>query len=353
MIRIGVIGCGYWGPNLIRNFSSSEQYDLRACCDLDQKRLLTMGKRYPALHLTREVSVILENPAIDAVAIATPLRTHYEVAKMALQNGKHVFVEKPMTATSEQAAELVELAEKQGRILMVDHIFVYTPVVRKIKELLDRGELGDVYYYDSVRVNLGLFQHDVNVIWDLAIHDLSIIDFLFQRLPSAVSALGMCHIGENGHENIGYVTLMLGEALIAHIHVNWLAPVKVRTTLIGGSKKMIVYDDTEPSEKLKIYDKGVQVQQGEGIYKTLIDYRTGDMYAPKLEQTEGLKIALDHFAECILNKKKPLTDGESGLRIIRILETIQRSIKNEGQIEHLRVPDAEIMKTLALGGRMP
>ena len=294
-----------------------------------------MGKRYPALHLTREANVILEDPTVDAVAIATPLRTHYELAKSALLNGKHVFLEKPMTATSEQAKELVELAEKQGKALMVDHIFVYTPAVRKIKELIDRGELGEIYYFDSVRINLGLFQHDVNVIWDLAIHDLSIIDFLFQRDSSSVSALGVCHTGVNGHENIGYVTLMFGDSLIAHIHVNWLAPAKVRTTLIGGSKKMIVYDDTEPSEKLRVYDKGIQLTQGEGIYKTLIDYRTGDMYAPKLDQTEGLKTAVDHFADCILHHKTPLTDGRVGLRIVWILEAIQRSIKNQGRIEKI------------------
>lgn len=351
MIRIGVIGCGYWGPNLVRNFSESEAFELVTCCDLDPKRLLRIGRRYPALHLTKEANVILEDPTIDAVAIATPLRTHYELAKAALEKGKHVFLEKPMAATAEQASELVELAEKHDRKLMVDHIFVYTSAVRKIKELIDQGELGEVYYFDSVRINLGLFQHDVNVVWDLAIHDLSIIDFLFQRNPSSISALGVCHTGVNGHENIAYVALMFEDTVIAHIHVNWLAPAKVRTTLIGGSKKMIVYDDTEPSEKLKVYDKGIQLTQGEGIYKTLIDYRTGDMYAPKLDQAEGLKTAVDHFADCILHHKMPLTDGRVGLRIVRILEAIQRSMKNQGRIEKIWSPE-EVATTIKAAGEI-
>jgi predicted dehydrogenase len=294
-------------------------------------RLALAQSRYPAIETTTDYAELLADTRIDAIAIATPVSTHFDLAMQSLQAGKHVLLEKPLTRTFEQAIQLVEEAERRNLTLMVDHTFIYTGAVRKIKELVSSDGLGDIYYYDSVRVNLGLFQHDVNVIWDLAVHDLSIMDYILPSQPCAVSATGMSHVPEQP-ENIAYLTLFFDDCLIAHIHVNWLAPVKLRSTLIGGSRKMIVYDDLEPSEKIKVYDKGITVaSDAESIYKMLIGYRTGDMWAPQTDRTEALRAEALHFIECIEHGKLPLTDGKAGLRVVRIMEAATQSMVQQGQ----------------------
>ena len=331
MINVGVIGYGYWGPNLVRNFSEATGTQVTAVSDLNSDRLALAQRRYPAIETTTDHRDIWSDGRIDAVAIATPVSSHYELAMGALKAGKHVMIEKPLTESYEQAVRLVDEAERRNLMLMVDHTFVYTGAVRKMQELVADHELGEIYYYDSVRVNLGLFQHDVNVIWDLAVHDLSIIEYVLPMRPLAVSATGVSHV-PGQPENTAYLTLFFENNLIAHVHVNWLAPVKVRSTLLGGSKKMIVYDDLEPSEKIKIYDKGITVSNGpESRYNMLIDYRTGDMWAPHLKMTEALQMEVNHFTECIEEGKKPITDGEAGLRVVQILEAATQSMRNRGR----------------------
>jgi predicted dehydrogenase len=335
MLGIGVIGYGYWGPNLVRNFANAPDAKLIAICDLSADRLREAGRRYPFALVTQSYSDLLADPKIDAVAIATPVSSHFELAMEALKSDKHVLVEKPLSASSDQASRLIDEAAGRNLVLMVDHTFVYTGAVRKIAQLVGEGVLGEVYYYDSVRVNLGLFQHDVNVIWDLAVHDLAILDFLLPSKPVAASATGISHI-PGQPENVAYITLLFDDSKIAHLHVNWLAPVKVRRTLIGGSDKMIVYDDIEPSEKVKVYDKGVTVSTGsEEVYSLLVSYRTGDMWAPKLDQTEGLQIETRHFIDCIENKTRPQTDGQAGLRVVRLLEAAEKSMRARGQLVEL------------------
>lgn len=329
MINVGVIGCGYWGPNLIRNFHGSKKFSMDTVSDLDSGRLSFIQENYPDIYATMDCNEIFKDSKIDAVAIATPAATHYELAKKAIDSGKHVFVEKPMTMKREQAEELVSLAEKNKVTLMVDHTFVYTGAIRKIKELIVNGDLGSLYYYDSQRVNLGLFQGDVDVFWDLAIHDLYILDYLIDVRLKMVSATGLSHV-LGAPENSGFITLFFEENFIAHINVNWLSPVKIRRTLIGGSKKMIVFDDLDPSEKIKLYDTGISVTEREDIYKTLISYRTGDMWAPKLDRTEALQREIDHFSTCIETGETPLTDGVSGLKIVKILEAVSASMHQNG-----------------------
>jgi predicted dehydrogenase len=334
---IGVIGCGYWGPNLLRNFVENEAAQLRWICDLDEARVAAMGRRYPSAHTTSNYRKLLDDPELDAVAVVTPVATHFQIAKEALSAGKHVLVEKPLTATAREAEELIELAARNHRTLMVDHTFVYTGAVRKMKEILTSGELGDLLYFDSVRINLGLFQRDINVLWDLAPHDLSIMDYLIERQPEGVSALGSCHI-EPGIENIAYLMMLFPGDFIAHFHFNWLAPVKIRRTLIAGARKMILYDDIEPTEKVRIYDKGVtanRIGDREAAYQTLVSYRTGDVWAPKLDATEALHYVVAEFLDSIRGARKPLTDGEAGLRVVRILEAAQQSIKEGGQVKLL------------------
>lgn len=330
-LRVGVVGYGYWGPNLVRNFAAGKNSTVVAVSDLDPKRLELVGRRYPAVETTTEVDKLLQNPEIDAVAIATPVATHYDLALRALRAGKHVFVEKPLTDNAAHAEELVEEAARRNLVLQVDHTFIYTAAVRKIHDLVSSGELGEIYYYDSVRVNLGLFQSDVSVIWDLAVHDLSIIERVFPERPVAVSATGQSHVATRP-ANIAFLTLFFPNNMIAHIHVNWLAPVKIRQTLVGGSRKMVVYNDLEASEKIKIYDKGIHVNEGkEEIYKTLIGYRTGDMVAPNLEVVEALQVEVDEFVRAIDTGTKPLSDGESGLAVVRVLEAASQSMSDNGR----------------------
>jgi len=275
----------------------------------------------------------LRSPQIDAVAVITPVWTHHELTKAALENGKHVFVEKPFTSSAAQAEELIELAERKKLTIMVDHTFLFTGAVRKIRELVESGDLGDLYYYDSLRVNLGLFQHDVSVVWDLAPHDLSIMDHLIKKEPEAIVATGERHL--NGVEDVAFMTVYFPQNMIAHINVNWLSPVKIRTTLIGGQKKMLVWNDLVADEKVRVYDKGVHIKNGEGIRDALVSYRTGDMWAPQIEQTEALRVELNYFAECILKNKKPFNDGHAGLRVVHMLEAVDRSIQKRGELVRL------------------
>jgi predicted dehydrogenase len=330
-IKVGVVGCGYWGPNLIRNFSENFHTDIKYACDLDAERLERIRLRYPSVTTTMNYKDMLEDENLHVVAIATPVHTHYKLAKEALNAGKHIFIEKPFTSKVKEAEELVEFANKKGLLLFVDHIFIYTGAIKKIKEFLSSGEIGDIYYFDSVRVNLGLFQSDVNVIWDLAPHDISIMDYLITEKPMDVVATGTSHT-QSRIEDIAYVTVNFKNHLIAHFHLNWLSPVKIRRIIIGGSKKMIVFDDLDPSEKMKVYDKGITLAKADKkfVYKNIIQYRIGDMYAPAIDNTEALRIVINHFADCLINKNRPITDGETGLRVVRILEAADRSMKKGG-----------------------
>lgn len=329
--RVAVIGLGYWGPNLVRNFRAVLGDNLRACCDRDPQRGHTILQSYPGIRFSENVETILADDDIDAVAIATPVDTHYALAKAALTAGKSVLLEKPMCAAVEQAEELVELAERCGQTLMVDHTFIYNPAVRKMKEIVDTGQLGDLLFVDSIRINLGLFQRDVNVIWDLAPHDLSIVHYLVGRSPKSLSAFGAAHAG-NGIENIAYLNLDFGDGLIANFHVNWLSPVKIRQTLLGGRDRSLVYNDLEPTEKIKIYDSGITVRYDdlENRRRQLIDYRAGDIWAPHISQQEPLRTMVSHFVECVRERRQPLTNGRAGLEIVRILDAAQRSIKAQG-----------------------
>ena len=332
MIKVAVIGYGYWGPNLVRNFMDAPGSTVSSVCDLRQERRDLAHSRYPSIKPLEYCDDIFGDPSIDAVVIATPVSSHFDLAMAALKADKHVLVEKPLAGNSEQAQLLIEEANRRRKVLMVDHTFVYTGAVRKIRELINDNALGEIYYYDAVRVNLGLFQHDVNVIWDLAIHDLSVIDYVLPSRATAVSATGISHI-PGQPENVAYITLFFEKPQIAHVHVNWLTPVKVRHTLIGGSEKMILYDDLEPSEKVKIYDKGVTVSQGaEAVYEMLVSYRSGDMWAPRLDSTEALYIEALHFIDCVENDKRPETDGCAGLRLVRIVEAAEKSLRARGQL---------------------
>ena len=332
VIRMGVIGYGYWGPNIVRNFHRQERSRVVAICDKSPKSLQRARQSYPEIRAIDECNDMLTATDIDAIAIVTPVWTHYELAKIALENGKHVFVEKPFTCTTAQAEELIELAERKNLTIMVDHTFLFTGAVKRIKEFIDNGTLGDLYYYDSTRVNLGLFQHDVNVLWDLAPHDLSIMDYLIKDKPEAIVATGERHL--NGVADIAFLTLYYPNNMIGHINVNWLSPVKVRTTLIGGEKKMLVWNDLEADEKLKIYDKGVQMS-GDGVYQLLVSYRSGDMWAPRVEQVEALKLEAAYFVDCIVNDKKPFNDGAAGLHVVRVLEAADQSLQQRGKVIRL------------------
>lgn len=339
MIGVAVVGYGYWGPNLVRNLWETPGVRLVSVCDLRAERLAGVRSRYPAVEITADFDELLSDSRVDAIAIATPVSSHFPLALKALQAGKHVFVEKPMTSTTEQGQRLIEEADRRGLVLAVDHTFVYTGAVRKMRELVDSGGIGDIYYYDSVRVNLGLFQHDVNVLWDLAVHDLSIMDFILPAHPVAVSATGISHVAGEP-ENIAYLNLFFESNLIAHIHVNWLAPVKVRQTLVGGSRKMIVYDDLEPSEKIKVYDKGITVNgngngNGEKRYQMLVGYRTGDMWAPQLDMTEALSLELRQFAKAVEGAASLSTNGQAGLRVVRVLEAATKSMAERGRVVEL------------------
>jgi len=332
LVRFGIVGYGYWGPKVIRNLDLLEEAKVVAICDKSAASRRKAEKMYSGVLVTDDVNELMTSPDIDAIAVVTPVWTHYELAKAALENGKHIFVEKPFTSNSAQAEELIALAEQKNLKIMVDHTFLFTPAVQKIKQLLQEGELGKLYYYDSTRVNLGLFQHDVNVIWDLAPHDLSIMDYLIEESPEAIVATGQTHL--NGHEDIAFLTLYFPDKVVAHLNVNWLSPVKVRTTMIGGEKKMLVWNDIEADEKVKVYDRGVNVSSREGVYNLLINYRSGDMWAPRIEQAEALTRELAYFVDCVVNDKTPMNDGKAGLRVVKMLEGASESLRHRGTLIH-------------------
>jgi predicted dehydrogenase len=329
----GVIGYGYWGPNIVRNLMSLEGSEVLAIAEISPAARLRAQKAHPGVKVVGSASEVISSPEIDAIAVVSPVWTHYELAKAALENGKHVFVEKPFTSTSAQGEELINLAVQKNLKIMVDHTFLFTGAVKRIKQLVDEGALGKLFYYDSTRVNLGLFQHDCNVLWDLAPHDLSIMDYLIKGDPEAVVATGQGHL--NGHEDVAYMTLYFPEKVIAHINVNWLSPVKVRTTLIGGEKRMLVWNDLEADEKLKIYDKGVDISSREGVYELLVSYRSGDMWSPQLEQGEALRQELGYFVECVSSGQQPFNDGCAGLRVVRMLEKANESLNKKGSLVYL------------------
>jgi predicted dehydrogenase len=333
MIKIGVIGYGYWGPNIVRNFHAHESAEVVMVCDKLPNSQERLRKAYPSMPFTVDENDILKSPDIDAVAVVTPVWTHFELAKKALENGKHVFVEKPFTTCVAQADELIELAERKRLKIMVDHTFLFTGAVKKIRQLVDEGALGKIYYYDSLRVNLGLFQHDVNVIWDLAAHDLSIMDHVLREKPEAVVATGESHL--NGMQDVAFITVYFPNRIIAHINVNWLSPVKVRTTLLGGEKKMVVWNDLEVDEKIKVYDKGVSMANPGGLHKLLVSYRSGDMWAPQVEQIEALRAETAYFLQCINENLTPFNDGVAGLRVVRILQAADDSLRNRGGVVKL------------------
>jgi predicted dehydrogenase len=333
MVKFGVIGYGYWGPNVVRNLDHLDGSQVVAVCDKSPTSRKRIQRAHPHVKVASDSADLLSSTEIDAIAVVTPVWTHYELTKAALEQGKHVFVEKPFTSDSHQAEELINLAAKKNLKIMVDHTFLFTGAVKKIGQLLEEGTLGRVYYYDSTRVNLGLFQHDVNVIWDLAPHDLSIIDHLIKETPEAVSATGQTHL--NGHEDVAFITVYFPNKIIAHINVNWLSPVKVRTTLIGGEKKMLVWNDLEADEKIKIYDKGVHITSREGLYNLLVNYRSGDMWAPQVEQVEALRQELAYFVDCLSNDQTPFNDGAAGLRVVKLLEAANASVKKRGALVYL------------------
>jgi predicted dehydrogenase len=333
MIKFGVIGYGYWGPNVVRNLHNLEGSEVVMVCDKSSNSRNRVQKTYPAIKVCSETSELFSSTEIDAVAIVTPVWTHYELTKGALENGKHVFVEKPFTSNSAQGEELIELAARKNLKIMVDHTFLFTGAVRKIQQLLAEGALGQLYYYDSTRVNLGLFQHDINVIWDLAPHDLSIIDHLISETPEAIVATGQSHL--NNFEDIAFLTLYFPNKVIAHLNVNWISPVKVRSTLIGGEKKMLLWNDLEADEKIKVYDKGVDITTRQGLYNLLVNYRSGDMWSPQLEQIEALQHELGYFIECINDDKSPHNDGAAGLRIVKMLEAATESLNKRGALVYL------------------
>lgn len=332
MFNIAVIGCGYWGPNLIRNFSSIKDSRVKYICDTDRERLEVVSEQFPNCIKTTDYHEILRDEQVQAVAIATPVFTHHKIALDCLRAGKHLLVEKPLASSVAQAEEIVRTAQQVNRVLLVDHTFIYTSAVQKIKQLIDQNALGNLLYFDSVRINLGLFQHDVNAIWDLAPHDFSIMDYVFKEKPVAVSAQGMSHFGM-AQEDIAYVTVYFERNVIAHFHVNWLSPVKIRMIMIGGDKKMLVYDDMQTSEKVKVYDSGVDIDASKsGIYSTLVQYRMGDMYSPKLETTEALRVEATHFKRCVEQGEHPITNGEMGLHVVRLLEAAEKSLRQQGQV---------------------
>jgi predicted dehydrogenase len=333
MLKFGVIGYGYWGPNIVRNLRGLEGCQLVGICDQSPAARKRIQAAHPGLPVYSDSRQLIASPDTDAIAVITPVWTHYELAKAALENGKHVFVEKPFTGSVAQAEELINLAEQKNLLIMVDHTFLFTGAVRKIRQLLDEGSLGKLYYYDSTRINLGLFQHDCNVIWDLAPHDLSIMNYLLGRDAEAIVATGQTHL--NGYADIAFITAYFPDKMIAHINVNWLSPVKIRTTLVGGEKKMLVWNDLEADEKVKIYDKGVDVKSQEGVYNLLVSYRSGDVWAPHVEQVEALRMELGYFVECVDKGEKPFNDGRAGLNVVRMLEASDQSLRERGSLVYL------------------
>lgn len=331
-IRVGVIGYGYWGPNLARNFYQSPQFELKRVADFNPSRLTAAQAALPGTQVTSSAEEVLNAPDIDAVVVATPISTHYELGMAALRNGKHLLMEKPMADSVRGAEEMIAEAERQGVLLMVDHTFVYTEAIRKMQELVSGGALGDLYYFDSIRANLGLFQRDSSVLWDLAPHDLSVLQYLLDPKIEAVSATGACHAGSRV-PNIAYISLDLGDGAMAHFHVSWLSPVKVRRIMLAGSRKMLIFDDNEMSEKLKVYDSGVRIEHQDeaGQHRMQVEYRVGDMVSPALPTKEALRTEVEHFAAAIRGQESCKTQGRDGLAVVRVLEAAQHSMERGGE----------------------
>lgn len=337
MLNIAVIGCGYWGNHIIRNFNSSPNWNVKYIYDNDLNQLNKKVLQFPNIKAANSLEEIFNDSEINAVAIATPVSSHFQIAKNSLLSGKHTWVEKPLTSTSAEAQELLEIADRNNLLLHVDHTFIYTPAVCKIKDLISSGELGDINYFDSMRVNLGLFQHDVNVIWDLAPHDISILEYTIGKTPISVSATGKSFHKYSNQDiaSIAFLTVEFDDGSIAHINVNWMSPVKIRQIIMGGSKKMLVYDDLETIGKIKIYDSGIDIKSREDIYNTLIQYRTGDMYSPAISNGEALALECTHFYDCIVNDIETNTNGKSGLYVVKILEAANQSLSKGGSPIHL------------------
>ena len=332
MGSVAVIGAGYWGPNLVRNFMSLGAFDQVIACDIDRERLNSVCQRFPGLEGCADPDRLFKIPEVEAVVIATPVRLHYPMAKAALEAGKHVLIEKPMTQNSKQARELIDLAESRKLTLMVDHTFIFTSVVEKIAEIVRSGDFGDFYYVDSVRINLGLFQHDVNVIWDLAPHDLSIVNHILGEKPRVVRATGLAHT-KTGLVDVAYLNVEYGNNVAANFHINWLSPTKVRRMIFGGSNRMIVWNDLEQAEKLRVYDKGIEVSEADRNkqYDLQIGYRMGDAWLPQLNATEALKKMASHFVDCCRDSKTPITGGQNGLDVVLALEASEMSLANDGK----------------------
>jgi len=327
-MNVAIIGLGYWGPNLTRNFLGSRSVKKVFVYDINKNRIESIKTKFPEVQIVQNENEIFSNKDIDAFVISTPVNTHYDLAKKSLESGKHIWVEKPFTFTSEEAGKLNDLAEKKNLKIFVDHTFIYTGAVRKMKELINSNEIGDIIYFDSVRINLGLFQSDVNVIWDLAPHDLSIMFYLLDKKPIAVTANGIANF--YSHENVAHISVYFENNCFAHFHVNWTSPVKIRRMIAGGVKKMIVFDDMENLEKIKVYDSGIEMKEKEGIYNALVQYRIGDMYSPKVNQTEALALGVEEFIRSIIEDRTPLTNGYDGLKVVKVLEAADKSIKNNG-----------------------
>lgn len=332
-MKVGVIGLGYWGPNLVRNFLAHKDVKKVVACDIRENRLQLIKEKFPAAELTTDCQGVINSDA-DIIVISTPVDTHYKLAKKALESGKHIWVEKPFTSTSNEAEELIEIADKRNLKIFVDHTFIYNGAVIKIKELIDKNELGNIIYFDSERINLGLFQRDVNVVWDLAPHDLSIMTYLLTKHKAkALVANGIANF--KGKENLAHICIYFEDNCFAHFHVNWVSPVKIRRIIVGGDKKMLVYDDMENFEKIKVYDSGVEFKSTESIHEALVQYRIGDMFSPKVNQTEALGLGTQEFISAIQENRQPLTNGKDGLAVIKLLQAADLSLNNKGQIVEL------------------
>jgi predicted dehydrogenase len=332
-VNFGVIGYGYWGPNIVRNLAAMDGSRVLAISDINPEARKRAQRAYPGVQVTSDPMEVIAHVDIDAIAVVSPVWTHFELTKAALLNGKHVFVEKPFTSNAAQGEELINLAQQKHLRIMVDHTFLFTAAVKKIRQMVDEDALGKLFYYDATRVNLGLFQHDINVLWDLAPHDLSIMDYVIKGSPEAVVATGQNHF--SAHEDVAFMTLYFPDKAIAHINVNWLSPVKVRTTLIGGEKRMVVWNDLEADEKIKVYDKGVQITNSEGVYELLVHYRSGDMYSPHLDQVEALRQEMHYFVDCVTSGKEAFNDGCAGLRVVKMLEAASESLAKKGSLVYL------------------
>lgn len=334
MVSVGVVGCGYWGPNLVRNLAESRKCGRLVCCDIDAARLELMKGRYSSVETVSSLDDLLRRDGLDAVMLATPISSHYELARQALLSGKHVFVEKPFTTSVKQADELISLADERGLVLMVGHVFMYTPAVIKIKDVIERGELGNVYYLSSTRVNLGIHQKDVSVVWDLAPHDFSMFFYWLGEGPIRVSATGKAFV-QKGIMDVAFISMEFACGAIAHMQLSWLSPSKLRRTTLVGSSKMLIYDDTKVTDKVRIFDKGVDLRDPESFGEFQLSYRTGGVFSPTLENREPLHEEVDHFLDCIVNGSTPKSDGVSGRRVVKVIEAVERSLNNDSHVENL------------------